>query len=128
MSPANGTDALTPPIDTTGTVVSVPLWTDDPAITGVDTAPNPLAYNTTVSPGEAGVVRPGNSVGGPMSDPFTCVPITYGPPLKTKNAIDVDCDCTTNVELLAVPTFTTTCAGTGARSGGVSTLSCVALM
>jgi glycine/D-amino acid oxidase-like deaminating enzyme len=51
---------LSPPIVITGKAGSVPDCTDDPVTTGLDVAPNPFPASTIVSPGLAGVVRPGN--------------------------------------------------------------------
>src|ERR1035437_8171270 len=94
MSPANSTVAVTPPILIAGNTGSVPDCAAEPLTTGEDVGPNPLASSTTVSPGFAGVVKPGKRVAEPSRLPSACSAATCVPPLKTKNAGATGCACT----------------------------------
>ena len=49
----------------TGIGDNVPDCVSDPLTTGIDVDPKPLAYITIVSPGWAGVVKPGYRLVGP---------------------------------------------------------------
>src|SRR5579883_2836 len=82
--PANWTWACIPPILTTGNTGSFPEGAIEPGVIAGVVWPNPFPNKTIVSPGLAGVVKPGYSVGGPMKEPSVWIAAGWTPS-KEKN-------------------------------------------
>src|SRR5713226_7801995 len=69
VKPAKVTDAATPPIETAGWVAAgTGAGSTCPSVAGL-VSPNPVPKRVMISPGRAGVVKPGRRLAGPTSEP-----------------------------------------------------------